>query len=186
MKRLNRFWTEQHNRNGTHLPARPAICRACDVLMVSMCFSPLSFMLGFMRLLKMILFILLETETQTMRGMNATETMNPMFHWEKQYSVHGDTYRLRPIPIASVATSILQGSSGSLNFLACDSLVPVNHTLILRFVSFFFCSRTDEAEQTSWRVMDRCTHLAVSSRRSQHTPALWPRSVCWWSRCRFY
>lgn len=39
-----------------------------------------------------------------------------------------DTYRLRPIPIASVATSILQGSSGSLNFLACDSLVPVNHT----------------------------------------------------------
>lgn len=39
-----------------------------------------------------------------------------------------DTYRLRPIPIASVATSILQGSSGSLNFLAWDSLVPVNHT----------------------------------------------------------
>lgn len=34
--------------------------------------------------------------------------------------------------------------------------------------------------------MDGCTHPAVSSRRSQHTPALWPRSVCWWSRCRFY
>lgn len=42
-----------------HLPARPAICRAWDVLMVSMCFSPLSLMVGFMRLLKMILFILL-------------------------------------------------------------------------------------------------------------------------------
>lgn len=41
------------------------------------------------------------------------------------------TYRLRPMPIASVATSILQGSSGSLNFLACDSLVPVNQSLEL-------------------------------------------------------
>lgn len=60
-----------------------------------------------------------------------------IFYREKQYSVHDDTYRLRPIPMASVATSILQGSSGSLNFLACDSLVPVNHTPILRFVSFF-------------------------------------------------
>lgn len=39
------------------------------------------------------------------------------------------TYRLRPIPIASVATMILQGSLGSLNFLACDSLVPVNHKI---------------------------------------------------------
>lgn len=28
--------------------------------------------------------------------------------------------------MASVATRILQGSSGSLNFLACDSFVPVN------------------------------------------------------------
>lgn len=37
------------------------------------------------------------------------------------------TYRLRPIPIASVETMILQGSLGSLNFLACDSLVPVYH-----------------------------------------------------------
>lgn len=42
-----------------HLPARPPICRACEVLMVSMCFSPLSLMVGFMRLLKMIRFILL-------------------------------------------------------------------------------------------------------------------------------
>lgn len=43
----------------TDLPARPAICRACDVLMVSICFSPLSLILGFTRLLKMIRFILL-------------------------------------------------------------------------------------------------------------------------------
>ena len=39
-------------------------------------------------------------------------------------------HRLRPIPIASVATRILQGSSGSLNFLAWDSLVPVIHRTV--------------------------------------------------------
>lgn len=46
----------------TDLPARPAICRACDVLMVSICFSPFSLTLGFIRLLKMIRLILLEKE----------------------------------------------------------------------------------------------------------------------------
>lgn len=48
------------------LPARPAICRACDVLMVSICFSPFSLTLGFTRELKMMRFILLGTEWRTM------------------------------------------------------------------------------------------------------------------------
>lgn len=46
-------------QTGADLPARPAICRACDVLMVSICFSPFSLIFGFTRLLKMIRFMLL-------------------------------------------------------------------------------------------------------------------------------
>lgn len=41
-------------------PARPAICSACDVEIVSSSFSPFSFTLGFTRELKMILLILLK------------------------------------------------------------------------------------------------------------------------------
>lgn len=53
---MKRTW----DREDTDLPARPAICRACDVLMVSICFSPFSLMLGFISELKMIRFILLK------------------------------------------------------------------------------------------------------------------------------
>lgn len=62
------------SKNETDLPARPAICRACDVLMVSICFSPFSLTLGFTRLLKMIRFILLE------RGGGFTEVMKWPFN----------------------------------------------------------------------------------------------------------
>lgn len=53
---LNRKRT---NSTETDLPARPAICRACDVLIVSMCFSPFSLIFGLTRLLKIIRLILL-------------------------------------------------------------------------------------------------------------------------------
>lgn len=53
---------DNRSTNEADLPARPAICRACDVLMVSICFSPFSLMLGFIRLLKIIRLILLERE----------------------------------------------------------------------------------------------------------------------------
>lgn len=41
-------------------PARPAICSACEVEMVSISFSPFSFTLGLTRELKMILLMLLK------------------------------------------------------------------------------------------------------------------------------
>lgn len=53
-------WTK--TTTGTHLPARPAICRACEVLMVSICFSPFSLMLGLTRLLKMMRLMLLQRD----------------------------------------------------------------------------------------------------------------------------
>lgn len=40
-------------------------------------------------------------------------------------NIKRNTYRFNPMPIASVATRILQGSFGSLNFLAWDNFVPV-------------------------------------------------------------
>ena len=55
-----------------------------------------------------------------------------MSHWSKKWHARflckefadTSTYRLSPIPMASVATRILQGSSGSLNFAAWLNLAP--------------------------------------------------------------
>lgn len=131
---MRRSW----DREDTDLPARPAICRDCDVLMNSICFSPFSLTLGFIRELKMIRFILLKRSGENRQTLVWAEmcyvfTIKPQMQFSLcnsntlnscDISSADDAYRLRPMPIASVATRILQGSSGSLNFLAWDSLVP--------------------------------------------------------------